>query len=363
MYLVRIYVSNRGVLMMKLSVYLLSALLLVGCGESQSVDIENEAISLAQIQSKADKQAALSAVNDFYRAISEKNCERAVLIRPKYTVERCEKLSNIVIKTVRQEYNDGMYSVMYLNVAFSIGDNRQDFNGYLWLMKDNESWKMQENFSSVDSITYDQFIKAYIPQPQDQAVEVKPLKTIKDVIDEGNPVETLSSLRGNYSKFAKGKIILVDVSKQQLSFYDGDNTLIKRYPVSTATKGVGNQSGSEQTPLGSHAISDRIGANADYASIFISRVNTGKIAKIINQAVDSPSDLVTSRILWLDGLELGKNKGGAVDSHKRYIYIHGTQEEGLIGKPASHGCIRMKNADVIELFDQVAEDTLVYIGT
>ena len=87
----------------------------------------------------------------------------------------------------------------------------------------------------------------------------------------------------------------------------------------------------------------------------------GAIADVIKEPIDTDFDHVTSRILWLDGLELGKNKGKGIDSRNRYIYIHGTAEEGLIGTPASDGCIRMYNRDVVELFDLVDEKAQVWI--
>ena len=101
--------------------------------------------------------------------------------------------------------------------------------------------------------------------------------------------------------------------------------------------------------------------NVKKNTIFNSRINTMRPAKIITKPVDSENDFITSRIMWLDGLEYGKNKGEGIDSFSRYIYIHGTHEEGLIGKKASHGCIRMFNNDVIELFDEVQEGTYVLI--
>tara|TARA_A100000164_G_C21525731_1_gene593628 strand:+ start:224 stop:532 length:309 start_codon:yes stop_codon:yes gene_type:complete len=98
-------------------------------------------------------------------------------------------------------------------------------------------------------------------------------------------------------------------------------------------------------------------------TIFISRINTFRVANIIELPIDSEEDLVTSRILWLDGLEIGANKGPGIDSFQRYIYIHGTQEEGLIGQKASHGCIRMFNSDVVYLYELVEKGTKVYIKT
>ncbi|MFQ6092176.1 MAG: L,D-transpeptidase family protein, partial [bacterium] len=100
---------------------------------------------------------------------------------------------------------------------------------------------------------------------------------------------------------------------------------------------------------------------AKIGAIFKSGLNTGEIAKIYTDSTDVQEDLITSRIMWLEGLEAGINKGRDIDSYDRRIYIHGTPEEGLIGVPVSHGCIRMRNKDVIELFDLVSKGTLVEI--
>ena len=107
----------------------------------------------------------------------------------------------------------------------------------------------------------------------------------------------------------------------------------------------------------------KIGSKAPLNTLFVGRVNTNRTAKIISTLNDSDDDYVTSRILWLDGLEEGINKGKGVDSFNRYIYIHGTHEEGLIGTKASHGCIRMFNNDVIKLYNLINKGTKVYIQT
>ncbi len=133
------------------------------------------------------------------------------------------------------------------------------------------------------------------------------------------------------------------------------------YPVSTGTKGLGNRNGSYKTPTGTHRICRKYGENAPAGTIFRARKDTGKIAEIYTDETDTPKDYVTTRILRLEGLEPGVNKGKGIDSYLRLIYIHGTPEEGLIGTPASHGCIRMKNADVIALFNTVSVGTLVEI--
>lgn len=146
--------------------------------------------------------------------------------------------------------------------------------------------------------------------------------------------------------------LLVDVSQQrlQLTLPSGER---KVWPISTAARGTGSASGSLKTPLGRHRISERFGAGAPLGTVFRARANTGEIAEIHTGEVDVEEDLVLTRILWLEGLEEGKNRGPGIDSKARYIYIHGTNEEGLIGRPASHGCVRMKNADVVELFELV----------
>ncbi len=120
------------------------------------------------------------------------------------------------------------------------------------------------------------------------------------------------------------------------------------YPVSTATKGGGNLEGSFQTPLGKHRIAEKIGGGLPPLAAFRAR----EPFCIYDPEKSNPNrDWILSRILWLDGCETGKNSRGKVDTKRRYIYIHGTHEEESIGKPASHGCIRMKNEDIIDLFE------------
>jgi len=155
--------------------------------------------------------------------------------------------------------------------------------------------------------------------------------------------------------------ITISVPKQRLYLYKSEK-LLKSYPVSTAKEGTGSKTGSNQTPLGKHRVAEKFGMNAPAGTVFVSRESTGRIARI-RQAGEAPDekDQVTTRILWLEGMEEGVNKGPGIDSYRRCIYIHGTTDEGLIGKPASLGCIRMKNRDVIELFDIVPVGTPVEI--
>jgi len=154
--------------------------------------------------------------------------------------------------------------------------------------------------------------------------------------------------------------IVVDISEQRLYLVQ-NKLVLKSYPISSSKFGEGSIENSFKTPLGMHQIKEKIGEDVEENTIFISRVDTQKKADIIKNTFDSNNDFVTSRILWLDGMEEGINKGKGIDSYDRYIYIHGTQEEGLIGTKASHGCIRMFNNDVIELFKKVKEGTKVLI--
>lgn len=159
--------------------------------------------------------------------------------------------------------------------------------------------------------------------------------------------------------------IEVDSRLQQLylweAFPDGD-MLIRQYPVSTAANGLGERDGSHCTPRGRHRIAEKIGAGAPLHAAFKGRKPTGEIWSPALDAAEPGRDWILTRILWLEGLEPGRNKGGSVDSHARYIYIHGTNEAHRIGTPASHGCIRMKNTDVAELFDLVQVGTEVRIS-
>jgi hypothetical protein len=156
-------------------------------------------------------------------------------------------------------------------------------------------------------------------------------------------------------------VLVVRTDEQRLYVWDFGR-VSDVFPVSTAARGVGNREGSLQTPLGVHRVAQRIGDVAPAGTVFRGRVATDEIAPVlVDPAAMSPADRITSRILWLEGLEPGVNRGGDVDSHSRYIYIHGTDEEGRIGTPASHGCVRMRNEDVISLFARVPLHSLVVI--
>jgi len=152
----------------------------------------------------------------------------------------------------------------------------------------------------------------------------------------------------------------IEISSQRL-FLKENGQIIRSYPVSSSSFGEGQIENSFKTPYGKHKIKTKIGTNVNKNNFFISRQHIPQSATIIHEPIDSKDDFITSRIMWLEGEEEGFNRGGSVDSFKRYIYIHGTHEEGLIGQKASHGCIRMLNHDVIELFELVSEGTVVNI--
>jgi|TARA_B110000438_G_scaffold35754_1_gene35496 lipoprotein-anchoring transpeptidase ErfK/SrfK len=155
-------------------------------------------------------------------------------------------------------------------------------------------------------------------------------------------------------------ILLVDIRGQVMSLVI-EGTVSREFIISSSSYGTGSLKNSLKTPLGKHVIYKKIGEDLPVNAILKGRKWSGAIANIVSDPVDTDYDHVTSRILWLDGLEVGSNKGKNVDSKSRYIYIHGTAEEGLLGQPASDGCIRMYNTEVIELFNLVEEGTQVWI--
>ncbi|MEZ5478798.1 MAG: L,D-transpeptidase [Thiolinea sp.] len=172
----------------------------------------------------------------------------------------------------------------------------------------------------------------------------------------------LTDLQQRFPHYSTATVILIDATLQRLLLIEQGNVTAS-WVISTAEAGLGSRKGSNQTPLGVHRVAKRFGDGAPLGTIFKARRNTGRIARILTEpGARSNEDNVTTRILWLDGLEPGLNKGGKVDSLERYIYIHGTDEEGRLGAPASHGCIRMRNRDVVDLYNRVGVDTLVVIA-
>lgn len=155
--------------------------------------------------------------------------------------------------------------------------------------------------------------------------------------------------------------LYIDVKTQTLTLMQGNNKLIS-YPVSTAANGVGEQMGSECTPRGDHIIRAKIGEGCEIYTVFQGRRPTGEQYSPILAAQHPQRDWILSRILWLSGKEPGKNRLGNVDTMRRYVYIHGAPDDQIKGTPSSHGCIRMHNQDVIDLFARVTVGTHVFIA-
>ena len=155
--------------------------------------------------------------------------------------------------------------------------------------------------------------------------------------------------------------IEIDVAAQTLTLTDGGKRL-RRYQVSTAKNGVGERNGSFCTPRGRHLVRAKIGAGQPLNAVFARRRPTGEIWSPELDAKYPGRDWMLTRILWLSGCEVGRNRLGEVDTMRRYIYIHGSPERAGMGKPGSIGCIRMRNADIIELFDLVPPYTAVDIN-
>jgi lipoprotein-anchoring transpeptidase ErfK/SrfK len=156
--------------------------------------------------------------------------------------------------------------------------------------------------------------------------------------------------------------INVHIATQQLDLLDDVGQVLRRYAVSTAAKGVGEQCGSYCTPRGKHVIRAKIGAGQPVNTVFVRRRPTGEIYTPELGAMFSERDWILTRILWLSGCEVGFNRLGENDTMRRYIYIHGTPDSVPLGVPDSHGCIRMRNADMVELFDLVPTGTAVEIN-
>ncbi|MFV2061668.1 MAG: L,D-transpeptidase family protein [Gammaproteobacteria bacterium] len=154
--------------------------------------------------------------------------------------------------------------------------------------------------------------------------------------------------------------LIVNIATQELHVHQ-ENNLIKTIAISTAKNGVGEINGSECTPRGRHKIRAKIGLNSPVNTVFVGRRGTNEIYSPNLRLQFPQRDWILTRIMWLSGLEIQKNRFGNVDTMKRYIYIHGCPDEDEMGIPSSHGCIKMRNNDVIELFDLVNIGTIVTI--
>ena len=151
-------------------------------------------------------------------------------------------------------------------------------------------------------------------------------------------------------------IFTVNIAQQTAALFKNGH-FVKQYSCSTSRFGIGQKENSNCTPLGLHRIAEKIGAGEPAGTVFKARAIIGHTAQ--PEFADAK---ITTRILWLEGLEPGFNQGGDVDTHDRYIYIHGTGDQASIGKPASHGCIHLADADLIALFDLLPSGTLVWIA-
>jgi hypothetical protein len=151
-------------------------------------------------------------------------------------------------------------------------------------------------------------------------------------------------------------ILAVHISSQTLSLFE-DGKFVKTFRCSTSRFGIGQIEGSNRTPLGLHRIAEKIGGDEPAGTVFKSRQVVGHTSQ--PEFADAK---ITTRILWLEGLEPGFNQGTNVDSHERYIYIHGTADQEAIGEPASCGCIHLADEDLIPLFDLLPAGTLVWIA-
>ncbi len=156
------------------------------------------------------------------------------------------------------------------------------------------------------------------------------------------------------------RLLLVSIEQQTLELVvDGRSTRI--FTISTSSNPPSCLENSFGTPTGLHRIGEKIGDGADLGAVFKGRVDIGKRYSELSAEEQTPN-LITTRILWLEGLEPGHNQGGNCDSHARYIYIHGTNHEDRIGQPASGGCVQLLNEEMIELFDTVESGDQVFIG-
>jgi lipoprotein-anchoring transpeptidase ErfK/SrfK len=156
------------------------------------------------------------------------------------------------------------------------------------------------------------------------------------------------------------RIIEIDLARQRLVLKEGDSILLDT-TVSTARNGAGEINGSECTPRGRHVIHEKIGSGCEVNSVFVGRQPTGELYSRRLAEKYPGRDWILTRILWLDGTEEGINKSGNVDTLQRFVYIHGSPDNVTMGEPGSHGCIRLRNDDVIRLFDLVDVGTPVMI--
>jgi hypothetical protein len=177
---------------------------------------------------------------------------------------------------------------------------------------------------------------------------------------DGSPLDRVNKTCQRLGIKPGERILLVRTGTATLQFFR-NGALVKSYVVSTSKRPPSNVKNSLGTPRGLHEIAERIGGGQPPGMVFQSRVSTGRHFSELPDA-SANDNLITSRILWLRGLEPGVNRGGDVDTYERYIYLHGTNQEDRLGEPLSAGCVLMRNLDIVELFDEVRAGDLVWIG-
>ncbi len=156
-------------------------------------------------------------------------------------------------------------------------------------------------------------------------------------------------------------LITVNIAEQRLRL-EQNGEVVMDVAVSTAKNGPGEQNGSECTPRGLHRIRARIGKGCEAGTVFVGRRPTGELFSEALRSAHPQRDWILTRILWLCGMEPGRNRGGRVDTMRRYVYIHGCPDSDAMGVPGSHGCVKMRNQDIMELFDRVEVGTRVLIS-
>lgn len=156
--------------------------------------------------------------------------------------------------------------------------------------------------------------------------------------------------------------IEIDAESQELTLLDDSGAIVRRYSVSTSKNGLGEKNDSYCTPRGRHIVRAKIGARLPEGAVLVGRRPTGEVWTPELAAEFPGRDWMLTRILWLSGCEVGFNRLGEVDTMRRYIYIHGSPETAAMGKPGSIGCVRMRNADIVELFDLVPAYTVVDVA-
>lgn len=182
------------------------------------------------------------------------------------------------------------------------------------------------------------------------------------VLDRIAIQETLEKLKKRYGLKPGATVIVVRTEVQKLHLVR-DGRILRSFTISTSKYGIGGQRLSKRTPPGTHRVKRKIGLGLKIGTLLRSGISMRRRVPIYKNRTVVKEDQITTRILWLDGQERRINRGPQVDSFSRYIYIHGTPEEGWLGTPRSKGCIRMANKDVVWLFDRVPTGTLVEIQT